>query len=606
MSEIIISLRKIYYKTCKTNSKRFYYSLKDNIKRLIGRSVNYRIVRPYEKMIFNNFSFKLRRGEIVGFLGTHSSGKFTLLKIIAGSISINDGSIIRNGQVFSLDEIKDKLIPSKSGNDNILLFSSNLGNNSEDVVTKMKEIIAFSDLHELINYPIYTYSSEMKLQLEIAILLHLNADVFIIDEHFGLNNIIFNNKVLKRLLQLKYKSKGLVLVNIGFDNLKRIVDRGLILNNGNIIFEGEIVEAIQKFEDDLRHKEVSKLRKSKLKPTQNKIIEFLDMGVLDINTSKSLSIGTNQHFNFYCDFKIKEELTELTFSINFVDELNKSVFSFSNSFKENLNEDHINLNEANFRLVLQLPIHYLSPGIYFPKVTIKSVNFPLEVDQNWPSMPFYVHSNKTIDDNNELNVNWMLNPLNLNTNNKNLFSKLKPGDIAIDCGANVGEVTAIMAEKGATVYAFEPNPYAFKLLKKRFDKNNNVILINKGVWDKKGILPLYLHENNDLNPEKHSVSSSILESKKNIDKINFVEIELINLIDFIENLNHEVALLKLDVEGAEVDILNKLIYSKSIKNIREILVETHEKQIPELFKPTQALRIEIKKLGLNHINLNWV
>lgn len=45
-----------------------------------------------------------------------------------------------------------------------------------------------------------------------------------------------------------------------------------------------------------------------------------------------------------------------------------------------------------------------------------------------------------------------------------VLKKLSKKDIAVDCGANVGRFTEMMAQTGATVYAFEPNPDAFAVL----------------------------------------------------------------------------------------------------------------------------------------------
>ena len=47
------------------------------------------------------------------------------------------------------------------------------------------------------------------------------------------------------------------------------------------------------------------------------------------------------------------------------------------------------------------------------------------------------------------------------------FHRLGPGDVAIDCGANLGAITRIMARGGAEVHAFEPNPDAYAVLKAR-------------------------------------------------------------------------------------------------------------------------------------------
>jgi FkbM family methyltransferase len=78
-----------------------------------------------------------------------------------------------------------------------------------------------------------------------------------------------------------------------------------------------------------------------------------------------------------------------------------------------------------------------------------------------------------------------------------LAVNLEPSDIAIDCGANIGNITALLCRSGATVYAFEPNPFAFKELQKRFLGNPNVHCFQKGVLDENGMTHLYLHELSD-------------------------------------------------------------------------------------------------------------
>ena len=185
------------------------------------------------------------------------------------------------------------------------------------------------------------------------------------------------------------------------------------------------------------------------------------------------------------------------------------------------------------------------------------------------------------------------------------FAALGPDDGAVDCGANVGNVTARMASKGATVYAFEPNPYAYQVLKERFLGVPNVHCLNKGVLDRDDTMQLYLHENAHEDQVKWSTGSSLLEDKGNIDPDSFVEIEVIDLARFIKELDREIEVLKMDVEGVECQIINKLIDSKVIDNIKFLIAETHEKKNPSLKEETDKLRKRIDEENLSNINLNW-
>ncbi len=186
------------------------------------------------------------------------------------------------------------------------------------------------------------------------------------------------------------------------------------------------------------------------------------------------------------------------------------------------------------------------------------------------------------------------------------FADLHPGDVAIDAGANVGEVTAIMAKTGATVYAFEPNPHAFKVLQKKFAGQSNVHCLNQAVLDHAERLRLYFHQNARWNPVKWSNGSSLLPFKKNVNAGSYVEVEAVDLAEFIRSLGVPVKLLKMDVEGVECAIIEKLIDEGLMKNIGCLVAETHEDGIPELRERTGKLRARIKAEGLTNVNLDWI
>lgn len=182
---------------------------------------------------------------------------------------------------------------------------------------------------------------------------------------------------------------------------------------------------------------------------------------------------------------------------------------------------------------------------------------------------------------------------------------IEPGDVAIDCGANLGDVTVPLAEKGATVYAFEPNPHAFRVLQKRTARFPNVHCFNQGVLDRTDRLRLYLHKQAESNQVKWANGSSLLAFKTNVDAGTSVEVEVVDLSAFIAKIEGRIKVLKLDVEGVECPILNKLIDTGCAARIERILVETHDRKIPELREETDALRRRIADAGLTHIELDW-
>jgi FkbM family methyltransferase len=192
-------------------------------------------------------------------------------------------------------------------------------------------------------------------------------------------------------------------------------------------------------------------------------------------------------------------------------------------------------------------------------------------------------------------------------NSIHLVNELNSSSIALDLGANVGRITQQMADSGATIYAFEPNPFAFAKLQERFKDSPNVHCFQKAVLDKETTIPLYFHEFSDQDELTWSVGSSLLDFKGNVLKEKKVEVETVDLAQFIRSLGKPVDLIKMDIEGVECKVINHLIDTGIINQVKLMLVETHDHKIPELKEETDALRKRIQDLGLqDKINLNWV
>jgi len=170
----------------------------------------------------------------------------------------------------------------------------------------------------------------------------------------------------------------------------------------------------------------------------------------------------------------------------------------------------------------------------------------------------------------------------------------------------VGKVTRHLARSGATVYAFEPNPHAFQILKERFGEKPHVHCIEKGVMDRNGTAKLYLHKDSDRRPVHWSTWSSLLEYKRDMQTDRFVEIEVIDLCEFIDSLNARIKILKMDIEGVESRILKKMIDTGIIDRINHVFVETHDYGIPEIKAETDEVRALIRERGIQHINLDWI
>jgi len=193
------------------------------------------------------------------------------------------------------------------------------------------------------------------------------------------------------------------------------------------------------------------------------------------------------------------------------------------------------------------------------------------------------------------------------TDTRDLKIDIVRGDVVIDCGANVGVVTQHFRRLGATVYAFEPNPHAFIALDMNFANDPNVFCLKKGVASPEQAGPgkLFLHEYAETDQLTYSTGSSINPDKGNVDVNNYLEIELIDLCKFIKDLGVPIKVLKIDIEGAEIELLNALIDQGLSSVIEHIFVETHEKKIPSLRTPLELLKEKIEEKNITNIDLTW-
>lgn len=171
---------------------------------------------------------------------------------------------------------------------------------------------------------------------------------------------------------------------------------------------------------------------------------------------------------------------------------------------------------------------------------------------------------------------------------------VRKGSVVLDIGANIGYYTLIFAKlvgEHGKVFAFEPEPFNFKLLKKNVEINNyqNVILQNSAISNNNGKTKLYLSQEQS---GTHRIFPSDMCSN------NYVEVEMIRLDDYFKNnvLAEKISFVKIDVEGAELGVLEGMKSLLELNKKLEILIEF----IPPYIKEFGANPIDILILLENY------
>jgi len=182
--------------------------------------------------------------------------------------------------------------------------------------------------------------------------------------------------------------------------------------------------------------------------------------------------------------------------------------------------------------------------------------------------------------------------------------QLRPDDVAIDCGANKGDVSAYLLQRSSCVmHAFEPDPTAYKKLQNRLGDQPRVHLHNAAVGIEAGQVRLYRMEAT-ASSFKATECSSLFNYTDELDG-EPIEVRTVDLAEFIRRIDAPIGLMTLDVEGAEFSIVRHLIETGLITRIKSTFVETHERFFPDGDQQLFEIESELKKRGIGSVFLNW-
>jgi ABC-2 type transport system ATP-binding protein len=191
-----------------------------------------------------NVSVEVKTGETVALLGLNGSGKSTLLKHISGVMLPDSGTVRTRGRVAGLIEVGAGFHPDLSGRDNVYLNGAILGMTEQQVNDRFDDIVEFSEIGQFIDTEVKFYSSGMYLRLAFSVAVHTDPEVFLIDEILAVGDEPFQRKCIEKIQELARNGKTLVVVSHDLDLVSRICARGILLEHGNVKFDGSIHDAV--------------------------------------------------------------------------------------------------------------------------------------------------------------------------------------------------------------------------------------------------------------------------------------------------------------------------------------------------------------------------
>ncbi len=217
-----------------------YFKLYRDKSRELKERILFRSRNKYEKRyVLRGISFDIKPGESVGLIGRNGCGKSTTLKLLTRILRPNSGEVVVNGRVSSLIELGAGFHPDMSGRENIYINASIFGLKRSDVDKRIDDIIKFSELEEVIDNPVRTYSSGMYMRLGFSVAINVDADVLLIDEILAVGDVNFQRKCFDRLREVKANGTTIVIVSHDMNQLYDLCDRMIWIEEGLIREDGE-------------------------------------------------------------------------------------------------------------------------------------------------------------------------------------------------------------------------------------------------------------------------------------------------------------------------------------------------------------------------------
>ena len=196
----------------------------------------------------NNICFSLETGEILGIIGKNGCGKSTLLNTIGGIFSPDSGSVDLHGHSVSLLSIGVGFNKDISGRDNVVLSGMLLGFDKKYILSKMDEIIAFSELGDFIDKPVRTYSKGMHSKLAFSVSAILEPEIMLIDEVLSVGDEHFKKKSMKKMKSLiKNTDRTVIIVSHNTQTLERLCTKVMWMHDGEIVKIGETKKVLKEY-----------------------------------------------------------------------------------------------------------------------------------------------------------------------------------------------------------------------------------------------------------------------------------------------------------------------------------------------------------------------
>lgn len=194
-------------------------------------------------------NFQVKKGEVIGFIGSNGAGKSTLLKIVAVVMKPTKGRVDSYGNICPMIELGAGFDPQLTARENIYLNGAVMGYTKELIDSKFNEIVEFSELKDFLDVPVQNFSSGMVARLAFSIATIVEPEILIVDEILSVGDIAFQAKSERKMLSMINGGTTVLFVSHSIEQIKKMCDKVVWLDHGKMIKMGgkEICDEYKKY-----------------------------------------------------------------------------------------------------------------------------------------------------------------------------------------------------------------------------------------------------------------------------------------------------------------------------------------------------------------------
>ena len=200
-----------------------------------------------EVVALRDVSMHIGSGEKVGVIGANGAGKSTLMRVIAGVLKPNMGTVDDEGMSSALLSLNAGFDGTLSGVRNIVMHGMLMGLTRKQAAARVEAVAEMSGLGDAIHRRVSTYSTGMRARLCFSTAIDLDPDILILDEVFSVGDKDFREKSERIMLERFESDRAILVVSHSPVRLERLCDRVIWLDQGTIRAEGEAKELIAEY-----------------------------------------------------------------------------------------------------------------------------------------------------------------------------------------------------------------------------------------------------------------------------------------------------------------------------------------------------------------------